>query len=82
MDTDNDKIYRLICVSNFTTKANFQLWETPYGVLDADEEGTQMNLAIPDIVDEFDGDCSKIAMKVSDKVINLEFNGKTYSIER
>lgn len=82
VDVHNDKVYRLLCVSNFTTKANFQLWETPYGVMDADEEGTQMDVAIPEIVDEFDGDCSKIALKVTDKAITLQLNGNTYSIER
>lgn len=82
VDAFDDKIFRLLCESNFVTKANLQLWETPYGIMDADDEGTQVRLAIPDIVDEFDGDCSKIALTVSDKAISITLNGKVYCIER
>lgn len=82
VDIHNDKVYRLLCVSNFTTKTNFQLWETPYGVMDSDEEGKQIDVAFPEIADEFDGDSSNIALKVTDEVISLELNGNTYSIER
>ena len=82
VDVHNDKVYRLLFVSNFTTKANFQLWETPYDAMDANEEGTQVNVTIPEIVDEFDGDCSKITLTVSDKAISIVLNGKTYCIER
>lgn len=82
VDAHNDKVYRLLFVSNFTTKSNFQLWETTYGVMDANEEGEQIDVTFPDIVDDFDGDYSNVALKVTNEVITIVLNGNTYSIER
>lgn len=75
----NGKVYRLLCVSNFVTKEHFELWETPIGTMDANEEGKQINLDFENVSNKFDGSYPSIGLEVSDNSYVINLNGEHYS---
>ena len=78
-DVYNGKIYRLLAVSNFVTKEHFELWETPIGIIDANEEGTEIQLDTQAICDKFDGSYSSVDLEVSADSYVINLNGENYS---
>ena len=75
----NGKVYRLLCVSNFVTKEHFELWETPIGIMDANEEGTEIQIDTQTLCDKFDGSYSSVDLEVSADSYVINLNGENYS---
>lgn len=78
-DLYDGKVYRLLSVSNFVTKEHFELWETPFGILDSNEEGNQIKTDLSSIDDKYDGSYSSVALKVSDKDFTVKMKEDKFS---
>ena len=78
-DVYNGEIYRLLAVSNFVTKEHFELRETPIGIMNANEEGTEIQLDTQALCDKFDGSYSSVGLEVSADSYVINLNGENYS---
>ena len=75
-DFVNEKIYSLLCISNFETPASFSLWQIPVGIMDAFAESEKIDVELPGLIEEFNGDIGSVELKVQEDGYSIKLNDK------
>lgn len=75
-DFVNEKIYSLLCISNFETPASFSLWQIPVGVMDAFAESEKIDVELPGLIEEFNGDIGSVELEVQEDGYSIKINDK------
>ena len=77
----DEVVYILRCISNFVTPAKLMLTAVDYGVIDAFDEGKEINCTLPKPDDTLCFEPEKTELVISAGNINIQYKGDAFPIE-
>ena len=74
-------LYTLHYVENYEIAGHFELWKIPVAIIDAECEGTKVNIDLSQLNEQFDGDFSTLELTVIQDQIHIWINDQFFSYD-